>query len=108
MSVAQRIREFLETLFTSRLVVELRAELAEARKDRDYFRGRAERLELIMQTPRQQRVTLDVPSPERKHRTGTVGGFKSWNQVQREHKQKIDEQVKAEALKKQAESIAAN
>ena len=46
---AQTIREFLHTLFTRRLVLNLEEQIIEARKERDYFKGKAERLGMLLE-----------------------------------------------------------
>ena len=81
--LAKRIRDFFETLFPNKLVLELRAELNEIRHERDYFKGRAERLELLLTQPRvaNREITgSSAPHPPT-HISGTVGGRKTWQQV---------------------------
>ena len=82
LTLAASIREFIETLFSSRLVIQLRHDLDEARSQRDYFKGRAERLELQLLQPRIAARQADANSAElRTHPTGTLGGRKTWQQV---------------------------
>jgi hypothetical protein len=90
---AQSIREFIDTLFISRLTLQLREDLAELRADRDYFKGRAERLELML-LEAQRPVRFNTAPP------GTpLVGRKSWSQIQAEAYQKIAEEEKAEKEK---------
>ena len=81
--LAKRIRDFFETLFPNKLVLELRAELNEIRHERDYFKGRAERLELLLTQPRvaNREITGSSAPDPRTHTSGTVGGRKTWQQV---------------------------
>lgn len=80
--LAKRVRDFFETLFPNKLVLELRAELNETRHERDYFKGRAERLELLLTQPRVAARDLSgLAEPPRAHSTGTVGGRKTWQQI---------------------------
>lgn len=92
LTFAQRTREVLSTLFGSKLLVQLRADLEEARRERDYFRGRCERLELARDAAPQRPLIIQRPE----HNLSPVGGHKSWKQVQREHTAKIQERLKAE------------
>ena len=106
MSVAETLRRAFDTLFPHRTVLSLsrslqdaRLEIArlrdadaaevlllsrmltEAQKERDYFRNRAERLELRLLPEAQQK-------PERKGKPVMVGR-PSWEAVQREHNAKL-------------------
>ena len=47
---AQSVRDFLHTLFTRRLVLNLEEQIIEARRERDYFKGKSERLELVLES----------------------------------------------------------
>lgn len=98
MSYAQVIRDFLSTLFGSKLVLQLRADLDEAKRERDYFRGRCERLELAREA--EKKPIVMAPRPPRD--MPTVGGHKSWKQVQAEHREKIQQQVAEAEKQKQA------
>lgn len=94
---AQNIRDSFSVLFGSRRIEDLKAELAEARKERDYFRGRADRLELMLLSPLVQkpigpRAALD-PRPI---------GRKPWIQVQAEELQKQEDAFKKEQEAKKA------
>lgn len=80
MNWPERIRQTLETLFTSRLVVELRRELEEARRERDYFRGKCDKLELIALKP----VAQPIIGPRRPLPAGRIGR-KPWREVMAEH-----------------------
>jgi hypothetical protein len=83
MRYAQAIRAFLSALFGSNLVAELRAELIEARKERDYFRGQFERMQLLVGHIR--------ATPATTPRQVTPGGLtregarRSWAQIQAAH-----------------------
>lgn len=90
--ICARIRSALDTLFPNRIVLSLTAQIEDLKRERDYFRGRAERLEL--------RLLPDPVARDKKINAGepvTIGGHKSWRQVQAEH---------TEALKKAAEEKA--
>ena len=63
--------------------------LAETRKERDYFRGKCDRFELLLLTPKP--TTPIVP---RRQGTPTVVGRKSWMQVQLDDLAKQDEELK--------------
>lgn len=90
LTVAACIRDFIETLFSSRLVVQLRHDLDEARSQRDYFKGRAERLELQLLQPRIAARQADAnPAEPRAHPTGTVGGRKTWQQLIKERRAQL-------------------
>lgn len=81
--IAVRIRQFFETLFTGRLVLQLRADLDEARSQRDYFKGRAERLELLLTQPRVANRDLSTAAgtEQRPAHSAVVGGRKTWQQI---------------------------
>lgn len=87
MKLATIIREFLSALFGSKLVVELRAELAEARRERDYFRGQFERMQL-MAMPRSAPIVPRAPRPEGATQVGTR---RTWAQILAENTQKQNE-----------------
>lgn len=97
---AVAIREFFRALFGSQLVVELRAERDEARRERDYFRGRNERLELMIlpqrTTPKTERADWRRDNPGG---ATQVGGRKSWAQIERENRLAIEADLKAQAAK---------
>jgi hypothetical protein len=84
---AHAIREFFAALFGSKLMVQLRADLEEARRERDYFRGRNERLELMLLpnkvTPQTQRADWRTTNPGG---ATLVGGRKSWAMIERENR----------------------
>lgn len=46
--LAVRVREFLRALFGSRYIAQLETDLIAMRQEREYFKGRAERLEMIL------------------------------------------------------------
>jgi hypothetical protein len=87
---AGRFRLFLDTLLTGRLVLEYRRELEEMRVQRDYFRGRAERFELMLTELRARRVA----PVEKEPRTPHAAGRKSWKQIQKEHREKMEQQAR--------------
>ena len=94
---AQTIREFFSVLFGSRRVELLERELIEARKERDYFKGRCDRLELMLLTPRTPANILP-----RNQANPQAVGRKTWAQVQRED---FERQMK-EAKDQEAEQKA--
>jgi hypothetical protein len=96
MKYATAIREFLSALFGSKLVVELRAELAEARKERDYFRGQFERMQLVAIPHRIAPIEKRTVQPGGLTQTG---GRKSWAMIQAENTQKQNEIAAKEAEK---------
>lgn len=100
-SFAQRTRDFLCTLFGSKLVLQLRLEIADLKVERDYFRGRVERLEMARDLSEQQKRVAAVPRKE--HDLSPVGGRKTWPQIQREHREKVREALKAEQESKSKE-----
>lgn len=57
---AQSIRDFLRTLFTGRYVRSLEEHIAELKQERDYFRGRSERLELMLLPNRRSMPTASA------------------------------------------------
>ena len=81
--------EALKSFFTSKLVLQLRADLDEARHERDYFRGKVDRLEMVL-------MRLPEPAPMRKAVPANVEpvGRKSWAQVQEEWLEKQREELK--------------
>jgi hypothetical protein len=99
MKYAQWIRDFLSTLFGSKLVVELRAELAEARRERDYFRGQLERANLIAYPQRPTAATRPDWRQTDPAGATAVGGRKTWSMIQAENTKKIAQEL-AEAVKK--------
>lgn len=100
MKYAQLIRDFLSALFGSKLVVELRHELSERTQERDYFRGRLERIELAQQMAREKPVMV---VPREKRDMSPVAGHKSWRQIQREHTQKTVAALQEEEERKAKE-----
>ena len=78
MKFAQAIRDFLSTLFGSKLVLQLRADLEETRKERDYFRGQFERMQLLA-IPRS--ITPLGPRIREPQGATQVGTRKSWAQI---------------------------
>lgn len=91
---AKDIRDAIETLFSSRLVVQLRHDLEEARAQRDYFKGRAERLELLLTQPRLANRDLDNPSsPQHPRSHSVVGGRKTWGQLVAERRKDLAEKA---------------
>jgi len=128
--IAERIRNFFDSLFPHRSVLLLRrsleqeksehraeieriamlyenrcrtlaagitqreAQTAEAQKERDYFRGRAERLELrLLPDPVPRNVPRGTQEPV---------GRKNWKQVQQDHAEKLAKEAEqAKAAKEQ-------
>jgi hypothetical protein len=101
---AQNIRNFFETLFTGRLVLQLRADLEEARCQRDYFKGRAERLELQLLQPRSAARQQEASDPPRIHNTRVVGGRKTWGQLVAERRKELAEKAMVAERGRVAES----
>jgi hypothetical protein len=91
--LAKRIRDFFETLFPDKLVLQLRADLDETRKQRDYFKGRAERLELLLTQPRVANRDLSDPvvAGQRRPTQTHAGGRKLWPQIVAERRQQLAE-----------------
>lgn len=87
LSIAQRIRSFLHELFASRYSGELEREIEDLKRERDYFRGRAERLELRLMPSQSPAV---IPSNFR------PVGRKTFAQVQEEHARKLQEEANQE------------
>lgn len=98
---ATKTREFLSALFGSKLVVQLRAEIEEAKRERDYFRGRCERLELKQEAAAEKAATPVVVAP-RIHREHAPSGRKLWPAIVKERREKLV------AIAKQAEAEKAN
>ena len=108
-TLARRIRDFFETLFPDKLVLQLRDELNETRHERDYFKGRAERLELLLTQPRVANRDLSAPAGpgERPVHPLHVGGRKTWAQLVKERRVELaDKAAKAEAAKTPAKTSA--
>jgi hypothetical protein len=95
MKYAQAIRDFLSTLFGSKLVLQLRADLDERTRERDYFRGQFERMQL-MAIPRSAPVVPRQPRPEG---ATQVGARKSWAQIVAENTQEQNELAAKESEK---------
>jgi len=75
---AEKIRAFLDILFGSKLVAQLRADLEESRRSADYFRGQFERMQLLVGHARQ------APAPKEVRPQGATreGARRSWAQIQ--------------------------
>ena len=72
MKYAIAIREFCRVLFGSRYVAQLQDDIEEARKERDWFKGKADRLELMLlpnRNPLAANQTKANPAPRQ---TGRV------------------------------------
>lgn len=91
------LRQFIADLFGPgpRTLYELvlKEQLAKAEKERDYFRTRAERLELRL-------IPEPVQHPIRPPSNTTAVPRKTWAQVQAEHAEKIKQELAEEAQKK--------
>ena len=98
--IAERVRGFFQALFhseraaslevslaymTACRISEMKASLANLEKERDYFRQRAERLELLL-----RREAPPVDRPRRVVDFSSVNR-KSWAQVQADHARKMAE-----------------
>ena len=107
--LAKRIRDFFEVLFPNKLVLQLRADLNEIRHERDYFKGRAERLELLLTQPRIANRDISTVGTEqpRVHPSGTVGGRKTWQQVISDRRKELAEVAKHAEGKKPETSAPA-
>lgn len=70
----------------------LKEQLAETKKERDYFRTRAERLELRL-------IPETVQRPVRPPTNSTPVGRKTWAQVQADHAERIKKELAEEAQK---------
>jgi hypothetical protein len=95
MKYAKALREFFSILFGSQLVVQLRADLEEARRQADYFRGQFERMQLLA-------IPRSVPQTERPdwRRTNAegatrVGRRRTWAQIVEENTKRIQEEEAA-------------
>ena|ERR1700678_545162 len=107
LTFAQRTRAFFRALFGSRLMVQTLAELDEARRERDYFRGRCERLEMKREAEL-ERLTTPPPAKERVHgNPAPIPTVKTFEQLKRQKIQENMERAKAD-LKKKLEKAAAN
>jgi hypothetical protein len=64
MRYAQLIREFIRTLIGSRYIAQLETDLIQMRAEREYFKGRAERLEMmILSRPRTPEMARGFHEP---------------------------------------------
>lgn len=88
-----QVREWIRGLIGSRYAMHLEAELAEMRSERDYFKGRAERLELMLLPKRQELSATGVGA-------ASVGP-KSWIQVQQEWQEQQQAEIAAESNEKE-------
>lgn len=99
MTFASRIRQFFVDLFGHRTqtlyVNELKERVAKSEAMTDYFRDKADRLELRLIPPPVVRGIRSLQDMK-------PVGRKSWNQVQAEHAEKIRQQEEAEAEAKAA------
>jgi hypothetical protein len=93
--IAENLRAFIDALFGSKLVAQLRADLTEAKAERDYFRGQFERMQLLA-VPRTAPVVPRQPRPEG---ATQVGARKSWGQIVAENTQKQNELAAKESEK---------
>lgn len=100
MTFASRVRQFFVDLFghrTSTLYVnELKERLAKSEGMTDYFRDKADRLELRLIPPP---VVRGARAPQDMKPVGR----KTWAQVQREHAEELKKQEQAEAEAKAAQ-----
>ena len=91
MKLAQAIRDFFSALFQSKLVLQLRADLEEAKRERDYFRSQMERFQLMSQPRPQPRPDWRETQPQG---VTQVGKRKTWAELQAENTKKIAEEIK--------------
>lgn len=89
----EQIRGWIRGLIGSRYAMHLEAELSEMRTERDYFKGRAERLELMLLPKRQVESTMPAS-------VANVGP-KSWIQVQQEWDEQQQAEIAAESNAKE-------
>ena len=92
MRFAQAVRDFFSALFQSKLVLQLRADLDEAKRERDYFRGQCERLQLLTQPRPQPRADWRETQPQGATK---IGGRKTWAEIQAENTKKIADELQA-------------
>lgn len=95
MNWPERVRSAINTLLGSELVVELRREIEELKTQRDYFKARADRLELVLLAPK---VMSQPPAP--RSDAQIVTGRKSWKQIQEEHAEQHKREMAEAAAKK--------
>ena len=92
MRFAQAIRDFFSALFQSKLVLQLRADLEEAKRERDYFRSQMERFQLMSQPRPQPRPDWRETQPQG---ATQVGKRKTWAELQAENTKKIADELQA-------------
>ena len=98
MNFAKQFREAISVLFGSRRIEDLKDQIEDLKLQRDQANGRASRLELMLLTPREPKLTIPrkgVPLP--------VGGRKTWIQVQAEDMERQRKEAEQEAAAKKAE-----
>jgi hypothetical protein len=96
---AQAIRDFFSILFGSKLVVQLRADLEEAKKERDFFRAEMQRYQMF--TSRSQ----VIPSPRNNPAPGQatkVGSRRRWAEIQAENTERNRKILEEQAAKAKA------
>lgn len=98
MTWPERIRGAIIALFGSRLVLQLRAEIEDLKTQRDYFRTRAERLELISLAPKTREQT-----PAIRPDVAVITGRKTWKQIQEDHAEQHRREMAEVAAKKAKE-----
>jgi hypothetical protein len=97
MKLATWIRALFGDHRDSPVVALLKEALAKSEKERDYFRERAERLELMLLPERTAR-------PVRVPGNRAPIGQRTWAQVQAEHAEKLKKEAEAEKQKKDAQT----
>lgn len=95
MTWPERIRGAIRTLLGSELVVELRREIEELKLQRDYFKARSDRLELVLMAPKLREQPPGAPPLG----TQMVSGRKTWKQIQEEHQEQHKRELEAAAKK---------
>ena len=92
MKFGQAIRDFFSALFQSKLMLQLRADLEEAKRERDYFRSQMERFQLMSQPRLQPRPDWRETPPAGATK---IGGRKTWAELQAENTKKIADELQA-------------
>jgi hypothetical protein len=85
---AQAVRDFFRQLFGSRYIAQLELDLIAMRQEREYFKGRAERLEMMLMERR-----YPQPAPLA-HPTVPLEGRKTLAQLQKELTEREESEMK--------------
>lgn len=92
--IATRIRAFFDALLPYRAVNQMRCQIEDLKRERDYFRARSDRLELMLLAPFNKRLEQPIQGPKANQRPV---GRKTWEQVKREYMEKEFAETKEEA-----------